>query len=42
MSLAEGRRKRLLVVLFIPSVERDGKTAIDQDHWVAITSFGEE
>ncbi len=42
MSLAEGRRKRLLVVLFIPSVERDGKTAIDQDHWVdaALDLFG--
>ncbi len=34
MSLAESRRKRLLVVLFIPSVERDGQTAIDQDQWV--------
>jgi hypothetical protein len=42
MSLAEGRRKRLLVVLFIPSVERDGRTAIDQDHWVdaALDLFG--
>ncbi len=42
MSLAEGRRKRLLVVLFIPSVERDGKSAIDQDHWVdaALDLFG--
>ena len=27
-------RKRLLLVLFIPSVERDGETAIDQDYWV--------
>jgi len=26
-------RKRLLLVLFIPSVERDGETAIDQDDW---------
>jgi hypothetical protein len=26
--------KRVLVVLFIPSVERDGKTAVDQDRWV--------
>src|SRR5712691_3629987 len=42
MSRAEGRRKRLLVVLFIPSVERDAKTAIDQDHWVdaALDLFG--
>ena len=24
----------VLVVLFIPSVERDGTTAIDQQHWV--------
>lgn len=29
-----GGRKRLLVVLFVPSVERDGTTAVDQDHWV--------
>ena len=28
------RRKRVLLVLFIPSVERDGKTPIDQDYWV--------
>jgi hypothetical protein len=26
--------KRSLVVLFIPSVERDGLTAIDQERWV--------
>lgn len=26
--------KRTLVVLFIPSVERDGKTKVDQDRWV--------
>ena len=26
--------KRVLVVLFVPSVERDGATAIDQDRWV--------
>ncbi len=31
--LADGR-KRILVVLFIPSVERDGTTAIDQEYWV--------
>jgi len=28
------RRKRVLLVLFIPSVERDGTTSIDQDRWV--------
>jgi hypothetical protein len=28
-------RKRVLVVLFIPSVERDGTTAIDQELWEA-------
>jgi hypothetical protein len=33
MSLG-ARRKRVLLVLFVPSVERDGETAIDQDHWV--------
>lgn len=27
-------RKAVLVVLFIPSVERDGATAIDQKYWV--------
>ena len=34
--------KRTLVVLFIPSVERDGKTKIPQDHWVseAMKMFG--
>jgi hypothetical protein len=26
--------KRVLVVLFVPSVERDGSTAVDQDQWV--------
>jgi hypothetical protein len=30
-----GGRKRVLVVLFVPSVERDGATPIDQDRWVA-------
>ena len=29
-----GGRKRVLVVLFIPSVERDGATPIDQNNWV--------
>ena len=35
--------KRTLVVLFIPSVERDGKTPVDQGHWVkeAMKMFGE-
>ena len=28
------RRKRVLLVLFVPSVERDGETPIDQEHWV--------
>jgi len=37
-----GGRKRVLVVLFIPSVERDGSTAIAQDLWVnaALEMFG--
>jgi hypothetical protein len=37
-----GGRKRVLVVLFVPSVERDGVTSIDQDHWVDATleTFG--
>jgi hypothetical protein len=35
--------KRVLVVLFVPSVERDGKTPIEQDRWVneALTMFGD-
>ncbi len=35
--------KRVLVVLFIPSVERDGTTAIDQTFWAeeALKMFGE-
>lgn len=32
-----GGRKRVLVVLFVPSVERDGKTAVDQAHWSGAT-----
>jgi hypothetical protein len=38
----KGGRKRVLVVLFIPSVERDGTTSIDQDRWVdaALEMFG--
>jgi hypothetical protein len=37
-----GGRKRVLIVLFVPSVERDGTTPIDQDHWVheALEMFG--
>lgn len=37
-----GGRKRVLVVLFVPSVQRDGVTAIDQAHWVdgALEMFG--
>ena len=37
-----GGRKRVLVVLFVPSVERDGRTAIDQNLWVdaALEMFG--
>ncbi len=36
-------RKAVLVVLFVPSVERDGTTAIDQNHWVdaALAMFGQ-
>ena len=32
-----GGRKRVLVVLFVPSVERDGKTPVDQSTWVDAT-----
>lgn len=35
MALAGGR-KRVLVVLFVPSVERDGKKSIDQEKWVGL------
>jgi hypothetical protein len=37
-----GGRKRVLVVLFVPSVERDGATSIDQARWVdaALEMFG--
>ena len=36
-------RKAVLVVLFVPSVERDGATPIDQEHWVgaALDTFGQ-
>jgi hypothetical protein len=35
-------RKSVLVVLFVPSVERDGVTPVDQDYWVdaALETFG--
>lgn len=41
-SLFEQGSKTLLVILFVPSVERDGKTKIDQDLWVgrALEMFG--
>ncbi|MBX3183861.1 MAG: hypothetical protein KIT72_07040 [Polyangiaceae bacterium] len=35
--MLSGGRKRVLVVLFVPSVERDGITAIDQQRWVDAT-----
>jgi hypothetical protein len=37
-----GGRKSVLAVLFVPSVERDGTTPIDQQHWVdaALEMFG--
>jgi hypothetical protein len=40
--LLAGGRKRILVVLFVPSVERDGTTGIDQRRWVtdALNMFG--
>lgn len=33
--LDQVRRKAVLLVLFVPSVERDGCTPIDQDFWVS-------
>lgn len=35
-------RKRVLVVLFVPSVERDGITTVHQEHWVdaSLDMFG--
>ena len=37
-----GARRDVLVVLLIPSVERDGRTPVDQAHWVyeALAMFG--
>jgi hypothetical protein len=39
----QASRKAVLVVLFVPSVERDGATAIDQGYWVeaALDTFGQ-
>jgi hypothetical protein len=39
----EVSRKAVLVVLFVPSVERDGTTAINQDYWVgeALETLGQ-
>ncbi len=36
-------RKTILVVLFVPSVERDGITTIHQEHWVeeALETLGQ-
>ena len=36
-------RKAVLVVLFVPSVQHDGNTAIDQEYWVdaALETFGQ-
>ena len=41
-TLPGAARKAVLVVLFIPSVERDGRTPVDQDRWVdaALQMFG--
>jgi len=41
-SLLKGGRKSVLIVLFVPSVERDGTTPIDQARWVdaALEMFG--
>jgi hypothetical protein len=35
-------KRTVLIVLFIPSVERDGTTPIEQDRWVttALETFG--
>lgn len=35
-------RKAVLVVLFVPSVERDGVTSVNQEYWVeeALETFG--
>ena len=40
--MLSGGRKRVLVVLFVPSVERDGATPVDQPRWVdsSLEMFG--
>jgi hypothetical protein len=42
-SVPQANRKAVLVVLFVPSVERDGATPIDQAYWVeaALDKFGQ-
>jgi hypothetical protein len=42
-SALQANRKAILVVLFVPSVERDGATPIDQPYWVeaALDTFGQ-
>ena len=39
----QASRKAVLVVLFVPGVERDGTTAINQDYWVgeALETLGQ-
>ena len=39
----QAARKAVLVVLFVPSVERDGTTPINQDYWAdaALATFGQ-
>ena len=41
-AILEAGRKRVLTVLFVPSVERDGATPINQEHWrdAALELFG--
>lgn len=42
-TVLKGGRKRVLVVFFVPSVERDGTTPIDQPSWVgrSLEMFGQ-
>ena len=42
-TVLQAGRKAVLVVLFVPSVERDGITSIDQVYWVeaALDTFGQ-
>jgi len=41
--LLSGGRKRVLLVFFVPSVERDGTTPVDQTSWVdlSLEMFGQ-